>query len=65
MAGNCEDGQARLVEGAVDESSLTMDGRLEICLNNAWGTVCNNSFRTADAQVACDQLTGFAREGLP
>lgn len=59
MAGDCEDGQVRLVQGMVDEENLTMDGRLEICFNNAWGTVCNNFFRLTDAQVACNQLIGL------
>lgn len=64
MSGNCEDGQVRLVEGITDEENLWMDGRLEICINNAWGTICNNSFRVIDAQVACGQLIGFGTEGL-
>ena len=63
MAGNCVDGEVRLVDGAVDEMNHTLDGRVEICFNNAWGTVCDNFFHTIDAQVTCDQLTGFAREG--
>ena len=62
-AGDCGDGEVRLQGGATNEQSLTMDGRLEICFNNAWGTVCNNSFRLVDAEVACNQLVGFAREG--
>ena len=64
MAGECGDGQVRLANGNTDENALTMDGRLEICFNDAWGTVCNNSFRLVDAQVACHQLTGFSREGI-
>ena len=64
MPGNCEDGQVRLTEGITDEGNLTMDGRLEICINNAWGTICNNSFRVIDAQVACGQLSGFGTAGL-
>ena len=52
------------MDGLVDNQTLTMDGRLEICINNAWGTVCNNLFRVRDAQVACNQLIGFEREGL-
>ena len=51
------------MEGVANNQSQSMDGRLEICINNAWGTVCNNSFRGIDAQVACDQLAGFDREG--
>lgn len=53
----------RLVGGMKNTSTLTMDGRLELCINNAWGTICNNSFRAFDAQVACNQLIGFRREG--
>ena len=34
-------------------------GRLEMFINNRWGTVCSNRFNTRDANVACRQL-GFA-----
>ena len=39
-----------------------MTGRLEICNNNVWGTVCDDLWGTVDAQVACRQL-GFATTG--
>ena len=32
------------------------DGRVEICYNNQWGTVCNNGFTNIDARVVCRQL---------
>ena len=41
----------------------TREGRVEICINNAWGTVCDNLFGREDAAVVCEQLEGFQREG--
>ena len=39
--------------------SLTGDsGRLEVCHNGAWGTVCYGSVGNQEAKVACGQL-GF------
>ena len=41
----------------------TMNGRLEICINNAWGAVCNDDlFGVSDVQVACQQVGGYERE---
>ncbi len=63
-AGNCHHNSLRLTGGNQSSQSQTMNGRLELCFNNAWGTVCNKSFRAIDAQVACNQLVGFEREGI-
>ncbi|KAK7089640.1 scavenger receptor cysteine-rich domain-containing protein DMBT1-like [Littorina saxatilis] len=43
--------QARLVSG-----SRSSEGRLEVTMNGQWGTVCDDSFTTADAIVACRML---------
>ena len=51
IAGDCITGDIRVVNG-----SNPLEGRLEICINNAWGTVCRDSFSSDDAQVACRQL---------
>ena len=45
------------------EISTNGSGRLELCLNNAWGTVCDSSFDDSDAAVACSQVIGFTRNG--
>ena len=51
LQASCVDGDIRLVNG-----SSPLEGRVEICMNNAWGTVCNNSFSSSDAEVVCTQL---------
>ncbi|XP_019852588.1 PREDICTED: neurotrypsin-like [Amphimedon queenslandica] len=48
---NCTHGSIRLVEG----SSIS-SGRLEICIDNEWGTVCDNGWTNINAQVVCKQL---------
>ena len=31
-------------------------GRVEICYNRAWGTICNKNYGVVDAQFICSQL---------
>ena len=54
---NCTDGSMRLVGGMSSN-----EGRVEICLNRQWGTVCDDSWGSVDAQVACRQL-GYLSTG--
>ena len=54
----CTRGALRLLGG-----SDSTQGRVEICNNNIWGTVCDDFWGTPDAQVACRQL-GFATTGM-
>ena len=51
----CADGDIRLRGG-----TSASEGRVEICNNHAWGTVCDDLWGTPDANVACGQL-GFSR----
>ena len=48
---DCEDGDVRLVNG-----SFATEGRLEVCKNKIWGSVCSTGFDSTDAYVICNEL---------
>ena len=54
----CQNGDIRLVNG-----TTTFDGRVEICWNETWGTICDGFWSGFDAQVACRQL-GYSTTGM-
>ena len=57
VSANCTTGSVRLAGGSAPNT-----GRVEICINKAWGTVCDSSWDAADTNVVCSQL-GFQRYG--
>ena len=57
IAAPCSNGPLRLVGGNVPN-----EGRVEICLNDVWGTVCDDGWSTTDATVVCRQL-GYSTQG--
>ena len=53
----CQNGDIRLVG-----SSDPLEGRVEVCANRTWGTICDDYWDNNDASVVCRQL-GFSGEG--
>ena len=53
----CNNGDIRLAG-----SSITGRGRVEVCWNETWGTVCDDYWSSTDARVVCRQL-GFLTTG--
>jgi deleted-in-malignant-brain-tumors protein 1 len=48
---NCTDGDVILVGG-----TSKYEGRVEVCVNKAWGTVCDSGWSSLDAKVVCRQI---------
>ena len=46
----------------LQDGTYTSNGRVELCLNGVWGSICNKSWDHVDAGVICKQL-GYDSEG--
>ena len=54
---NCTTGDVRLVGGPSENR-----GRVEVCINHAWASMCSRYFHQEEASVVCGQL-GYLQIG--
>ena len=53
----CDDWDLRLVNGSTQVNNpQPQEGRVEICFNNTYGSICHNQWNDNDAEVVCRQL---------
>ena len=52
---SCTYGDVRLADG-----SDSSEGRVEICIDDEWGTVCDDSWDNNDAGVVCRQVGDYS-----
>ena len=55
--GTCVEGEVRLLDG-----TSSTNGRVEVCVEGRWLSVCDNGWTNEDAEVVCTQM-GLAKVG--
>ena len=48
---SCENGEARLADG-----DTKREGRVEICIDGAWSSICGKDWDDREARTVCRQL---------
>ena len=48
--GTCKEGSIQLVDGIIEN-----EGRVEICANGVWGSICDDGWDATDAHIVCTQ----------
>ncbi len=57
VPGDCTEGSVRLVDGIIEQ-----EGRVEVCVNGVWGSICDDGWDKTDAHIVCKQM-GFSSLG--
>lgn len=57
---DCANGQVRLMNGS--SPSNGMEGRVEICYENIYGTICDDLWDEDAARVACGGMSGNSHQ---
>ena len=55
--GTCTEGAMRLADGVLEQ-----EGRIEVCIDGVWGSICGTGWNKIDAYVLCKQV-GFDDAG--